>query len=203
MESISQETDALTSIEQEELRGISRSVAEIEWLLLIVVLLYYAFGGAEPDDKPVFDVAFAPDSTVQPDPLIPYIPVRSVQRRRMRTRPLTSREKAMLESALGEGCDVLWLEGFAKKWNVARLMFDNSKLRLTLPEAYRVHREVIQWNARFSEDRVPDQAIGLDPLTTRLMRWVLGSWRRVEFFNRYLRHQGKDIGLENSSSTGN
>lgn len=41
----------LVSIEQEELRGISRSVAEIEWLLLILVLLYYAFGGTEPDDK--------------------------------------------------------------------------------------------------------------------------------------------------------
>lgn len=40
------------SIEQEELRGISRSVAEIEWLLLILVLFYYAFGGAAPDDQP-------------------------------------------------------------------------------------------------------------------------------------------------------
>lgn len=40
------------SIEQEELRGISRSVAEIEWLLLILVLFYYAFGGAAADDQP-------------------------------------------------------------------------------------------------------------------------------------------------------
>jgi len=34
----------LPSIEQEELRGISRTVAEIEWLLVIVVLLYRVFG---------------------------------------------------------------------------------------------------------------------------------------------------------------
>ncbi|HEY6897388.1 MAG TPA: GGDEF domain-containing protein [Rhodocyclaceae bacterium] len=40
------------SLEQEELRGISRTVAEIEWLLLVLVLLYYAFGGGEVDDKP-------------------------------------------------------------------------------------------------------------------------------------------------------
>lgn len=52
-----QGTDTLTSIEQEELRGVSRSVAEIEWLLLIVVLLYYVFGGTEPDDKPVIALA--------------------------------------------------------------------------------------------------------------------------------------------------
>jgi len=41
-----------TSIEEEQLRGISRSVGEIEWLLLIVVLLYHVFGGTEPDDRP-------------------------------------------------------------------------------------------------------------------------------------------------------
>src|SRR5256886_12418665 len=40
---------ALTSIEQEELRGISRTVAEIHWLLLILVLLYIVFGGARDD----------------------------------------------------------------------------------------------------------------------------------------------------------
>ena len=33
------------SIEQEELRGISRTVAEIHWLLLILVLLYLVFSG--------------------------------------------------------------------------------------------------------------------------------------------------------------
>ena len=37
------------SIEQEELRGISRTVAEIHWLLLILVLLYLIFGGARED----------------------------------------------------------------------------------------------------------------------------------------------------------
>jgi diguanylate cyclase (GGDEF)-like protein len=37
------------SIEQEELRGISRTVAEIHWLLLILVLLYLIFGGERDD----------------------------------------------------------------------------------------------------------------------------------------------------------
>jgi diguanylate cyclase (GGDEF)-like protein len=39
----------LTSLEQEELRGISRTVAEIHWLLLILVLLFLVFGGARDD----------------------------------------------------------------------------------------------------------------------------------------------------------
>ena len=37
------------SIDQEELRGISRTVAEIHWLLLILVLLYLVFGGVRED----------------------------------------------------------------------------------------------------------------------------------------------------------
>jgi len=37
------------SIEQEELRGISRTVAEIHWLLLVLVLVYLVFGGVRED----------------------------------------------------------------------------------------------------------------------------------------------------------
>src|SRR6266850_140529 len=42
-------TEPPVSIEQEELRGISRTVAEIHWLLLILVLVYLIFGGARED----------------------------------------------------------------------------------------------------------------------------------------------------------
>lgn len=53
MGSLEKESESTTSIEQEELRGISRSVGEIEWLLMIVVLLYHVFGGTSEEDKPV------------------------------------------------------------------------------------------------------------------------------------------------------
>jgi len=39
------------SLEQEELRGISRTVAEIHWLLLILVLVYLIFSGARDDGE--------------------------------------------------------------------------------------------------------------------------------------------------------
>ncbi len=39
------------SIAQEELRGISRTVAEIEWLLLILVLLYQVFASPAGEDQ--------------------------------------------------------------------------------------------------------------------------------------------------------
>jgi len=139
-----------------------------------------------PESKPTFDIHFVTDSSVQPDPLIPYIPYRSVQRRPMRSRPLTMREKQALEASVGAAYSILWLDGFSTKLRTARLMFDNAKLRLTMPEAYQVHRKIIQWNARYSDDRVPDQALGIDPVTARMMRWVMKSWQRVDFFNTFL-----------------
>ncbi|OPY16227.1 MAG: Response regulator PleD [Syntrophus sp. PtaB.Bin075] len=50
---MAKDRDTMTTVEREELRGISRSVAEIEWLQLIIVLLYYAFGGIADEDKPI------------------------------------------------------------------------------------------------------------------------------------------------------
>src|SRR5512139_4142229 len=139
-----------------------------------------------PDASPDYLVDLIPDSSVSPDPLLPHIRQRSVQRRPMRTTPLAAAQKQALEDAVGPAYTVRWFEGGIQRWRIAKLMFDNAKLRLTLPEAYPVHRDIIEWNARFSEDRVPDRALGLDAVTLRLMHWVMASWRRVEFFNTWL-----------------
>ena len=139
-----------------------------------------------PDDTPLFDVYLVSDPQTRADPLAPYIRTRSVQRRPLQSRPLTKREKHALASSVGEGYHILWLEGWDKKWQMAKLLFRNAKLRLTMPEAYAVHSQVIEYRARYSQDRVPDQAVGLDPITTALMRWVMRSWGRVEFFNTFL-----------------
>jgi diguanylate cyclase (GGDEF)-like protein len=45
------------SLEQEELRGISRTVAEIEWLLLILVLVYMVFGWPITEGEPALSMA--------------------------------------------------------------------------------------------------------------------------------------------------
>jgi hypothetical protein len=139
-----------------------------------------------PDTHPDYFVSLIPDSQLPPDSLLSYIKQRSVQRRSMHTIPLTEPQKKILQSAVGKHYTVRWFEGWMQRWQMANLMFDNAKLRLTLPEAYSVHRNIIEWKARFSEDRVPDQALGLDAMTLKLMRWVMSSWQRVFFFNTYL-----------------
>jgi hypothetical protein len=139
-----------------------------------------------PDTTPTFDVWLAPGSAVTPSPLLPYITTRTVQRRPLSTRPLTVPERTELEAAVGPEFGVRWFESPRDRWRTATLLFRNAKIRLTIPEAYRVHREIIEWDAQFSEDRVPDRALGLDAATLKIMRWVMQSWDRVRFFNRYL-----------------
>lgn len=139
-----------------------------------------------PDTRPDYYVKLISDSQLVPDPLLPYIKKRSVNRRPFRIVSLTELQKQTLQTAVENYCTVRWFEGRIQRWYWAKLMFDNAKLRLILPEAYRVHRGIIEWKARFSEDKVPDQALGLDMVTLKLMRWVMGSWERVHFFNTYL-----------------
>ena len=137
-----------------------------------------------PDSRPVFDLIFVEDQTLTRDPLVDHIRERTVQRKALSSRTLTLHEKSQLEGALPDGYEVQWIEG-AAKWRAALLLFHSAKLRLTTPEAYQVHRDIIDWSCRFSPTKVPDQALGVDPLTIKLMRFVMKDWKRVEFFNRY------------------
>lgn len=139
-----------------------------------------------PETAPDFFVELIPDNQLQPDPLLHAVKQRSVQRRLMQRTPLTEKQKQALENAIGKFYTLCWFEKSMERWHFAKLMFDNAKLRLTLPEAYLVHRDIIEWEARFSEDKVPDQALGLDLMTLKLMRWVMISWQRVDFFNNFL-----------------
>lgn len=139
-----------------------------------------------PDTTPTFDVHLVPDADVTASPLAAVVEKRSVQRRALSTRPLRAEEKAALEQAVGPDYEIVWIEGFAGRFAAARLMFLNAKIRLTIREAWEVHRSIIDWGKRFSDDKVPDQALGADAMTLKLMRFVLGSWERVRFFNRFL-----------------
>lgn len=139
-----------------------------------------------PDTAPVYDVALTPEVGLAPDPLIPFIKTRTVQRRPMRMTPLTDAQRGALRAATGPDYEVRLYESFAERLGIAGLLWDNAYIRLTCPEAYPVHKEIIEWGVRYSKDRIPDQAVGLDPLTVKLMPWVMQSWKRVNFFNCYL-----------------
>ena len=139
-----------------------------------------------PPTNPTFDIHLTSDNTVGRHALLPAIPRRTVQRRALATKALSATEVATLSASLSPGYSVLWYASLLDRWRMANLMFANAKLRLTLREAYDVHSKIIAWSQRFSQDRVPDQALGVDPLTLKLMRWVLASWPRVQFMNKWM-----------------
>ncbi|KQV80813.1 molybdopterin biosynthesis protein MoeY [Massilia sp. Root351] len=140
----------------------------------------------ELDEELIFDVHFNPLAGLPPHPMLPFIVTRAVQRRPMSTRPLGAADKATLEEAAGPDYAVHWLESREEKWRAARLMYRNARLRLTMPEAYEVHRRIIHWGVSHSPDRVPDQALGADAATLRLMKWAMTSWSRLSKVNAML-----------------
>lgn len=133
-----------------------------------------------------FHVSLIKDATIDVSKLAPYIKTRTVQRRPMGTQPLTAVEKAQLEQELPDGFKIQWFESKEDKLAIAKLNFCNAKTRLTMYEAYEVHKEIIDWNKQYSETKIPEQALGVDWLTARMMQWLFKSWGRVKFANTYL-----------------
>lgn len=138
------------------------------------------------DAKPIYDVRLRHSPGLRADELASHIETRCVQRRPLRTTPLDGGQQAALQAAIGSDYTLAVLASPRQRLSVARLLWNNAWLRLRCPEAFEVHRSIIEWGARYSVDRIPEQAVGVDPMTARLMQWVMQSWQRVEFFNRYL-----------------
>lgn len=141
---------------------------------------------SQADDRnPVYEVTFWDAPNLARDPLFSCIESRTVQRRPMRTTALTQSQHDALTHVVGEGFTLQILDSLPQRLQIARLLWNSAHIRLTCPEAYPVHKSIIEWKARYSKDRIPEQAVGVDPATARLMQWALASWGRVEFLNRF------------------
>ncbi|MGM9515731.1 nitroreductase family protein [Roseateles sp. DB2] len=138
------------------------------------------------ESRPQFDISIHPAPSASQEQLAAQIEKRSVQRRPLHRTALTHKEKEALQSCLPQGMAVHWLDQRFDRLKTAKLLFHSAKLRLTIEEAYEVHRDIIEWHAQFSIDKVPDQALGASPPTVLLMRQVMKSWQRVKFFNTFL-----------------
>tara|TARA_R110000823_G_scaffold210224_14_gene340580 strand:+ start:10187 stop:12148 length:1962 start_codon:yes stop_codon:yes gene_type:complete len=138
-----------------------------------------------PETAQAFELELVPDKECSPSPWLPFVRSRVTQRARLSTRSLSGAQKRALEESVGPGYRVIWVEGSKARWEMAKLLFHNAHIRLSTPEAFEVHRRNIEWGVRFSEDRLPEHALGADWLTRKIMRWALGSWSRVKFLNRF------------------
>jgi hypothetical protein len=136
------------------------------------------------DDRPRrYHVRLRRDAAGAPDPLGDAIVRRTVQRRAMRPRPVDASTRKALEDA-AQPFRVAWFETPAARTKVAAINAANARIRLTIPEAYEVHRSVIAWNTTTSNDRMPDASLGADPLLLSVMRHAMKSWKRLDTMNR-------------------
>ncbi len=126
------------------------------------------------------------DSQVEADPLVDFLRLRSVDRRRYQTTPLTERQKELLSACLNDELQIFWQETRAERWRMAKLTALASDIRLRIPEAFTVHQRIMDWRPGDSSTGIPAAAIGLDPLALKIMGWTLQEWSRADFFNRFL-----------------
>ncbi len=148
-------------------------------------MLWWRYRGASGHDH-VIDVALPKTPGIEADPLLSFVTVRSVDRRRYRMTPLTPAQKRALEACIGDELEIRWYESARERWAMASINALATDIRLSIPEAYRVHRRILDWERSFSPDGVPAGAVGLSPMTRMIMRRVMRSWPRVRFMNRFL-----------------
>ena len=129
-------------------------------------------------------IDFVPSEAMQPDPLIAHLMLRSVDRRRYRMRPLTAQEKECLQRAAGNDLKVDWHESIGSRLRLAWLGALATDIRLRAPEAYEIHRSMLDFQRNHSPDGIPSGALGLDRATILVMRWAMQKFRRLQILNR-------------------
>ena len=110
--------------------------------------------------------------------LFPYIKIRSVNRYpyKLKKLPLTIKER--LQSDLDRDIQIFWLENLKDRFKVAKTSMLCTDIRLRLPEAYEVHRDMIDWSGQSSPDKMPFKSLGANPLAGALMKWALQNRKR-------------------------
>lgn len=139
-----------------------------------------------PDSRPTLDIRLVARGNRQAAELVAAIPARRVFRRPMELRSIGEPHRSALAASVGPDHELLLFDSWRDRLRWASLLWANAGLRLRLPEAFEVHRRVIQWHARFSPDRIPDQALGASAATRVVMRLAMTSWGRVNFLNTWL-----------------
>jgi len=144
----------------------------------------WRYVGQDADANYRIEVHLPVTPGTNPDPLLAYVPARSVNRWPYRLRSLRPEHKATLEAALGPGVGLRWYESAGARWQIARLNGRATDIRLRIPETFPIHRSIIDWERKFSPTGIPAGAIGLDAMTLRIMRWAMRDWANTERLNR-------------------
>ena len=146
-------------------------------------MLWWTYAGGA-DHRHVIKVELSDAPGIAPDPLLPVVHMRSVDRRPYRATPLTPAQRKALAAALGDEFEIQWHETRGERWRIARLNGVATDIRLRIPEAFHVHKRILDWGRQRSTTGIPVGAVGLDAMTLKIMRWAMRDWGRMDRMNR-------------------
>jgi hypothetical protein len=129
-------------------------------------------------------IRLIPNPVASEHPLSGQIQRRSVDRRPYQWRALSEADRRALSETAGPEFSIEWHETLAARRKVAALTRLATDIRLRIPETFDIHNHIVDWKRVYSPDAIPSQALGLDPLTLKIMRWTLAKRPRTEMANR-------------------
>ena len=137
------------------------------------------------DGKGFVDIRFEESEMVY-DPIEKFIESRTVLRFPYQLTDLSDNVILSLQRSVGEDFVLDWSISFWERLKISRLNMMSSKIRLTMPEAYKVHVKIVDWDHKFSIDKLPAGSLGMGKVSLIFTKFAFGSWRRIAFLNKYL-----------------
>lgn len=150
--------------------------------------LHYQKAESPASHTTIFNVQLNNNNTTK-NMLFAAIKTRSVQRKFMGSKKLTTEEKEALKACIPEHFSLHIYEKLSERFNIGKLLYGNSTTRYMMKEGYDVHSKVIDWekgNEQFSTTKIPPKSLGVDPITTALTKWALAKWSRFHIVEKYL-----------------
>lgn len=129
-------------------------------------------------------INFIPNENIKVDSLAYCIKKRSVDRRKYQLRPLNKFIKQQLEKAVGDEFELRWFTSSKDRKGISRLNMLGTKLRMSLPELFSIHKETIITNEDNPQVGIPLSSITQNFFTKRLTKWSMQKWSRVKLLNK-------------------
>jgi hypothetical protein len=95
------------------------------------------------------------DALIKESLLAAFIKIRSVNRFPYKMRPLTQKQKSILENSLGNQFKIHWFENFSQRLAISRLNALSTQIRLSIKETYKTHKHMMDFKNDLCPTKFP------------------------------------------------
>jgi molybdopterin/thiamine biosynthesis adenylyltransferase len=135
------------------------------------------------DKKHVAHIQIVKNTELKNHNLFPFIKIRTTNRYPYSLKPLTANEKLILEDSVGSDFRIRWYESFSERFRITELSALGTYIRMSVKEAYKTHRHIVDFENTFSPNKIPIKAVGVSTMVQKIMKYQLQDYRRVKTMN--------------------